>query len=200
SGGTFIDTMRKLTESPYIGSIHWSKWLIFFLDERIVSLDNSDSNYKLAYDGFLSKDKSDSDFEDVIKGDNLDDVKDIVDFQTEGDENVDIPKLSIDDPWLNKLVGKGRFVGEMEGPIPGLKDRDVSSGKCAGKRGKGTAGGSSDKGKGKLGEDRSEHSKVCQATKERWRKKKLEEKENLKNAVDSTFRLWASWMSTEKSF
>ncbi|GJW91133.1 serine/threonine-protein kinase MHK isoform X1 [Tanacetum coccineum] len=255
------------------------------------------------------EDKSDSDFEDVEKGDNLDDVNDIVDFQTEGEENVDIPKLSIDDPWLNKLVGKGRFVGEMEDPIPGLKGRffveqndpdenfvepkykvqkdfqypcfdpdtpwneckpvlgmkfespsqlkqclanygvthgyqlwymqndtykllvkcgrDVSAGKCAGKRGKkqvqiddsldkdkgkvgegssdkdlgkGSAGGSSDKGKGKLGEDRSEPSKVSQATKERWRKKKLEEKENLKNAVDCPFRLWASWMSTEKSF
>nr|GEV02810.1 ORFIII-like polyprotein [Tanacetum cinerariifolium] len=184
------------------------------------------------------EDKSDSDFEDVKKGDNLDDVKDIVDFQTEGEENVDIPKLSIDDPWLNKLVGKGRFVGEMKDPIPGLKGRffveqndpdenfvepkykvqsdfqypcfdldtpwnecklvlgikfespsqlkqclanygvthgyqlwymqndtykllvkcgrDVSAGKCAGK---GSAEGSSYKGKGKLGKDRSEPSK-----------------------------------------
>nr|GEY52276.1 hypothetical protein [Tanacetum cinerariifolium] len=140
------------------------------------------------------EDKSDSDFEDVTKGDNLDDVKDIVDFQTKGEDNVNIPRLSIDDPWLNKLVGKGRFVGEMEDPIPGLKGRffveqndpdenfiepkrDVSAGKCAGKRGKkqvqindsldkdkgkvgegsshkdfgkGSTGGSSDKGKGKL--------------------------------------------------
>ncbi|GJZ97310.1 zinc finger, PMZ-type containing protein [Tanacetum coccineum] len=92
--------------------------------------------------------------------------------------------------------------------------RDVSAGKCAGKGGKKqvhiddsldkgsarSAGGSSDKGKGKLGEDRSEPSKVSQATKERWRKKKLEEKESLKNAVDCPFRLWASWMSTKKSF
>ncbi|GKE08903.1 hypothetical protein Tco_1412454 [Tanacetum coccineum] len=34
-----------------------------------------------------------------------------------------LKRLSIDDPWLNKLVGKGRFVGEMEDPIPGLKGR-----------------------------------------------------------------------------
>nr|GEW52986.1 hypothetical protein [Tanacetum cinerariifolium] len=185
------------------------------------------------------EDKSDSDFEDVEKGDNLDDVKDIVNFQTKGEENVDISKLSIDDPWLNKLVGKGRFVGEMEDPIPGLKGmkfespsqlkqclanygvthgyqlwymqndtykllvkcgRDVSAGSSHKDLGKGSAGWSFDKGKGILGEDRSEPSKVSQATKERWRKKKLEEKVNLKNAVDCPFRLWASWMRIEKSF
>nr|GEW80811.1 hypothetical protein [Tanacetum cinerariifolium] len=94
------------------------------------------------------EDKSDSDFEDVKKGDNLDDVKDIVDFQTKGEENVNIPKLSIDDPWLNKLVGKGR---------------EVNAGKCAGKRGKGSAEGYSYKGKGKLGKDKSEPSKLLTA-------------------------------------
>nr|GEY88509.1 ribosomal protein L7A/L8 [Tanacetum cinerariifolium] len=173
----------------------------------ILEMINDDKQYE---------DKSDSDFEDVEKGDNLDDVKDIVDFQTQGGKNVDIPKLSIYNPRLNKLVGKGRFVGEMEDPIPGLKGmkfeslsqlkqylanygvtlgyqliymqndaykllvkcgRDVSAGKCAGKRGKkrvqiddsldelkgkvsegsfdkdlgkGSAGGSFDKGKRKL--------------------------------------------------
>ncbi|KAI3495942.1 hypothetical protein L1887_38290 [Cichorium endivia] len=55
SGGTLIDTLRKLVEPPYLSSIDWSKWLIFFLDERVVPLDDPDSNYKLAYDGFLSK-------------------------------------------------------------------------------------------------------------------------------------------------
>ncbi|KAI3701500.1 hypothetical protein L6452_26627 [Arctium lappa] len=55
SGGTLIDTLRKLVEPPYVDSIEWSKWSIFFLDERVVPLDHPDSNYKLAYDGFLSK-------------------------------------------------------------------------------------------------------------------------------------------------
>ncbi|KAI7750328.1 hypothetical protein M8C21_021665 [Ambrosia artemisiifolia] len=55
SGGTLINTLRKLTEHPYVSSIRWSKWLIFFLDERVVPLDHPDSNFKLAYDGFLSK-------------------------------------------------------------------------------------------------------------------------------------------------
>nr|GEY72869.1 hypothetical protein [Tanacetum cinerariifolium] len=75
------------------------------------------------------EDKSDNDFKDVKKGDNLDDVKDIVDFQTEDKE-------------------KGKF-GE------GSSHKDL---------GKGSAGGSSDKGKRKLGKDRSEPSKthLCQ--------------------------------------
>ncbi|KAK1437479.1 hypothetical protein QVD17_03270 [Tagetes erecta] len=55
SGSTLIYTIRKLLEPPYISSINWSKWFIFFLDERVVPLNHPDSNYKLAYDGFLSK-------------------------------------------------------------------------------------------------------------------------------------------------
>jgi len=55
SGGSMIDTMRKLLEPPYLSSVEWSKWMIFFLDERVVPLTDPDSNYKLAYDGLLSK-------------------------------------------------------------------------------------------------------------------------------------------------
>ncbi|WOL18150.1 hypothetical protein Cni_G26943 [Canna indica] len=55
SGGTLIETLRKLTEPPYLESVDWSKWHIFWVDERVVPRDHKDSNYKLAYDGFLSK-------------------------------------------------------------------------------------------------------------------------------------------------
>ncbi|KAH6760453.1 NagB/RpiA/CoA transferase-like superfamily protein [Perilla frutescens var. frutescens] len=55
SGGTLIDTLRKLVESPYKESVDWSKWLIFWVDERVVPLDHEDSNYLLAWRGFLSK-------------------------------------------------------------------------------------------------------------------------------------------------
>lgn len=46
---------RKLTESPYVESVDWSRWYVFWVDERVVPKDHVDSNYKLAYDGFLSK-------------------------------------------------------------------------------------------------------------------------------------------------
>ncbi|KAF5442673.1 hypothetical protein F2P56_035306 [Juglans regia] len=55
SGGSLIKSLRKLLEPPYIDSIEWSKWLVFWLDERVVPKDHEDSNYKLANDGFLSK-------------------------------------------------------------------------------------------------------------------------------------------------
>lgn len=55
SGGSLIDTMRYLTKPPYKETVDWSKWSIFWVDERVVPLSSDDSNYKLAYDGFLSK-------------------------------------------------------------------------------------------------------------------------------------------------
>lgn len=42
-------------EPPYVDSIEWAKWHVFWVDERVVPKDHDDSNYKLAYDGFLSQ-------------------------------------------------------------------------------------------------------------------------------------------------
>jgi len=42
-------------EAPFVDSIDWSRWHVFWVDERVVPKDHPDSNYKLAYDGFLSK-------------------------------------------------------------------------------------------------------------------------------------------------
>ncbi|XAR52164.1 6-phosphogluconolactonase [Bertholletia excelsa] len=55
SGGSLIKSLRKLVEPPYIDLVDWSKWHVFWADERVVPKDHEDSNYKLAYDGFLSK-------------------------------------------------------------------------------------------------------------------------------------------------
>ncbi|XP_057522454.1 probable 6-phosphogluconolactonase 4, chloroplastic [Amaranthus tricolor] len=55
SGGYLIHNIRKLLEPPYKDSVDWSKWHVFWVDERCVPRDHDDSNYKLALDGFISK-------------------------------------------------------------------------------------------------------------------------------------------------
>ncbi|ESQ31984.1 hypothetical protein EUTSA_v10004809mg [Eutrema salsugineum] len=55
SGGDLIDWLCKLVQPPYIDSIEWSKWHVFWVDERVCSWDDPNSNYKLAMDGFLCK-------------------------------------------------------------------------------------------------------------------------------------------------
>ncbi|KAJ6802228.1 putative 6-phosphogluconolactonase 4, chloroplastic [Iris pallida] len=55
SGGSLIKSLRKLVEAPYADSVEWGKWHVFWVDERVVPKDHPDSNYKLAYDAFLSK-------------------------------------------------------------------------------------------------------------------------------------------------
>ncbi|XP_020549151.1 probable 6-phosphogluconolactonase 5, chloroplastic [Sesamum indicum] len=55
SGGTLIHTLRKLTQSPHKELVNWARWFIFWVDERVVPLDNPDSNYFLARNDFLSK-------------------------------------------------------------------------------------------------------------------------------------------------
>lgn len=47
--------VRKLVESPHVDNIEWSRWHVFWVDERVVPKSHEESNYKLAYDGFLSK-------------------------------------------------------------------------------------------------------------------------------------------------
>nr|GFA13605.1 hypothetical protein [Tanacetum cinerariifolium] len=54
---------------------------------------------------------------------NLDDLKDIVDFKVEGEENVVITRNTTDDPWLNKLVGNGSFIGQTDDATSNLGGR-----------------------------------------------------------------------------
>ncbi|XP_065860597.1 probable 6-phosphogluconolactonase 1 [Euphorbia lathyris] len=55
SGGSLIRLMGKLSEAPYNRTVEWSKWYIFWAEERVVAKNHVDSNYKLAKDSFLSK-------------------------------------------------------------------------------------------------------------------------------------------------
>lgn len=55
SGGSLIGLLGKLSEGPYIKTIDWAKWYIFWVDERVVVKSHADSNYKLAKDGLLTK-------------------------------------------------------------------------------------------------------------------------------------------------
>ncbi|WOK92295.1 putative 6-phosphogluconolactonase 1 [Canna indica] len=55
SGGSLISMMGKLCEAPYNKTVDWTKWYVFWADERAVAKNHVDSNYKLAKDAFLSK-------------------------------------------------------------------------------------------------------------------------------------------------
>nr|GEY88566.1 hypothetical protein [Tanacetum cinerariifolium] len=89
----------------------------------------------------------------------LDDVAHVVQqFEHENEGNINIPRMTTDDPWLNKLVGNDTFIGHIDNPKPNLQDRflldvedpdnkqveskfkasrmDLSEGKCAGLKGK----------------------------------------------------------------
>ncbi|GKE61978.1 hypothetical protein Tco_1512345 [Tanacetum coccineum] len=54
---------------------------------------------------------------------NLDDLKDIVDFEVEDEENVVITRNTTDDPCLNKLVGNGTFIGQTDDATSNLGGR-----------------------------------------------------------------------------
>ncbi|KAJ6881367.1 hypothetical protein NC651_028058 [Populus alba x Populus x berolinensis] len=51
SGVSLVKSLRKLVKPPLVGSIDWSKWHVFWVDERLAPKDHPDSNDKLAFDG-----------------------------------------------------------------------------------------------------------------------------------------------------
>ncbi|KAL8137605.1 hypothetical protein V2J09_003606 [Rumex salicifolius] len=55
SGGSLIGFLGKLSEAPYIKTIDWPRWHIYWTDERVVAKTHVDSNYRLAKEGLLSK-------------------------------------------------------------------------------------------------------------------------------------------------
>ncbi|KAK4260985.1 hypothetical protein QN277_004041 [Acacia crassicarpa] len=55
SGGSLISLISKLSETPYSKTMEWSKWYIFWADDRLMAKSHADSNYRLAKDCLLSK-------------------------------------------------------------------------------------------------------------------------------------------------
>ncbi|KAJ3673090.1 hypothetical protein LUZ60_006464 [Juncus effusus] len=55
SGGPIISLISKLCEAPYHKMLDWSKWYVFWADERAVSKTHSESNYKITKEKLLSK-------------------------------------------------------------------------------------------------------------------------------------------------
>jgi hypothetical protein len=51
----FFFLKRKLCEAPYNKTLDWSKWYIFWAEERAVAKNHAESNYKLAKEEFISK-------------------------------------------------------------------------------------------------------------------------------------------------
>lgn len=57
SGGSLPKTLTKalLAQDDEVGKVDFSKWEVFFADERAVPLDHGDSNYKVLKDELLDK-------------------------------------------------------------------------------------------------------------------------------------------------
>lgn len=55
SGGPLVRHMRKLCDAPYNKTLDWSKWYVFWAEERAVAKNHAESNYKLTKEEFISK-------------------------------------------------------------------------------------------------------------------------------------------------
>ncbi|GJW73748.1 hypothetical protein Tco_0133118 [Tanacetum coccineum] len=72
-----------------------------------------------ANDNLVANNISDYEESDVSDYDGESDPEN-VDFHTEGEQGVHFERLSIDDPFLTKLVGNGNFIGARSDPMPFL--------------------------------------------------------------------------------
>lgn len=55
SGGSLVNLLKPILKHPVKDAIEWENWHVLWADERVVSLESDDSNYKLAWEEFLSK-------------------------------------------------------------------------------------------------------------------------------------------------
>jgi len=55
SGGSLPTILAAKLKTPdYVNQVEWAKWSVWFVDERYVSLDHSDSNFKANYDNLFT--------------------------------------------------------------------------------------------------------------------------------------------------
>ncbi|XP_068643997.1 probable 6-phosphogluconolactonase 1, partial [Aristolochia californica] len=55
SGGSLIKHLGKLTGVQFLKTVDWSRWHVFWAEEKVVAKKNPDSNYRQAKLGLLSK-------------------------------------------------------------------------------------------------------------------------------------------------
>ncbi|XP_024363236.1 probable 6-phosphogluconolactonase 1 isoform X2 [Physcomitrium patens] len=55
SGGSLVKALSALVKEPHASKLNWSKWFVFWADERMVPISHADSNYNDAKHEFLSK-------------------------------------------------------------------------------------------------------------------------------------------------
>ena len=54
TGGQAVTLLaRRITEEPFVSYIDWTKWYVFFVDERCTSLDNPCSSYYMVDQALL---------------------------------------------------------------------------------------------------------------------------------------------------
>ncbi|GJX29763.1 hypothetical protein Tco_0237842 [Tanacetum coccineum] len=58
-------------------------------------------------------------------GEEYDEDPENIDLHVEGKQDVVFEKLTIDDPFLTKMVGKGNFIGSRDDPIPPLSGKYI---------------------------------------------------------------------------
>ncbi|GKE10148.1 hypothetical protein Tco_1413699, partial [Tanacetum coccineum] len=122
----------------------------------------------------------DSDLEYSQTNHTLDDVAHVFEqFEHEDDGNVNIPRMTTDEPWLNKLVRNCTFIGQTGNPNPNLQGRFLLE-----------VEDPDDEQGIKKGDGRKAVNEIIsKAVKKRWDKKKENEKKGSLNKVLGRFTL-----------
>lgn len=75
SGGSLAKTLVAGLSGR--DQVKWDKWVVFFADERVVPLDDEDSNYRIVHEGLFSQVPIPSENIHPISTDNLEEPEDV---------------------------------------------------------------------------------------------------------------------------